>query len=313
MTHPGTDILCGLTSLQQLTVNVDTLQQHARHPSLTGFSSLSISGSGGSFRVDDSSSSQQMPSLSPVAAAVLPSSQLPNSSNVAASGAQAASVSGSSNANIDASGAAASATAPIAAAAGSAGPVFSSSDRDLATAAVRWTSLQQLRCLRLLMLGHIHPEVIPGGAALPHLPSITRLELCSAFGGRPEYAETYTIAEDPLLWQEQVGVQELVIDGGALLGGFLVDAGMMRLLKQQLRQLRRLVLCRCPDLTNEHVERAVRARVAPEILVRRDCPLVTEAAVVAMNEAAGGGCRVDLVLVDPADYQGKSFTYAIDE
>eukprot|EP00775_Hariotina_reticulata_P006162 gene6162-6400_t len=165
------------------------------------------------------------------------------------------------------------------------------------------------------MLGHIHPEVIPGGAALPHLPGITRLELCSAFGGRPEYAETYTIAEDPLLWQEQVGVQELVIDGGALLGGFLVDAGMMRLLKQQLTQLRRLVLCRCPDLTNEHVERAVRAQVAPEILVRRDCPLVTEAAVVAMNSAAaaGGGCRVELVVVDPADYQGKSFTYAIDE
>jgi hypothetical protein len=70
-----------------------------------------------------------------------------------------------------------------------------------------WRGLGQLRCLRLLMLGHVHSELLPseGGRVLPRIAGITRLELCSAFGGRPEYAATYSIAEDPALWQEQVG------------------------------------------------------------------------------------------------------------
>lgn len=69
-----------------------------------------------------------------------------------------------------------------------------------------WRGLGQLRCLRLLMLGHVPTDAgLPeGGRVLPRIAGITRLELCSAFGGRAEYAVTYTIAEDPLLWQEQV-------------------------------------------------------------------------------------------------------------
>jgi hypothetical protein len=69
-----------------------------------------------------------------------------------------------------------------------------------------WRGLGQLQCLRLLMLGHVHSDLLPseGGRVLPRIAGITRLELCSAFGGRPEYAATYSIAEDPALWQEQV-------------------------------------------------------------------------------------------------------------
>jgi hypothetical protein len=70
-----------------------------------------------------------------------------------------------------------------------------------------WRGLGQLHCLRLLMLGHVHSDLLPseGGRVLPRIAGITRLELCSAFGGKPEYAATYSIAEDPALWQEQVG------------------------------------------------------------------------------------------------------------
>jgi hypothetical protein len=70
-----------------------------------------------------------------------------------------------------------------------------------------WRGLGQLHCLRLLMLGHVHSDLLPseGGRVRPRIAGITRLELCSAFGGKPEYAATYSIAEDPALWQEQVG------------------------------------------------------------------------------------------------------------
>jgi hypothetical protein len=58
-------------------------------------------------------------------------------------------------------------------------------------------------------------------------------QLCSAFGGRPEYADTYTIAEDPLLWKNQTGVKELVLDGGILLGGFMVEPDIATLLTRR--------------------------------------------------------------------------------
>jgi hypothetical protein len=40
-----------------------------------------------------------------------------------------------------------------------------------------WVLLRRLRCLRLLMLGNLHPEVLTQGGALPLLPGVTRLEV----------------------------------------------------------------------------------------------------------------------------------------
>jgi hypothetical protein len=174
-----------------------------------------------------------------------------------------------------------------------------------------WVLLPKLRCLRLLMLGNLHPEVIPPGCALRTIPGITRLELCSAFGGRPEYAETYTTAEDPLLWQRQTGVKELVLDGGVLLGGFLVEPSMSFLLTQML-DLDRLVVRRAPDLTNEHVEAAVASRLAREIVVVSDCCRVTEAGVAAAGAASRG---VSVSLVGPArgDYDDASLSNSLED
>jgi hypothetical protein len=49
-----------------------------------------------------------------------------------------------------------------------------------------WVQLQQLRCLRLLMLGNLHPEVLQPDRCLRHIPGVTRLEvrvLCLCVGG----------------------------------------------------------------------------------------------------------------------------------
>ena len=65
------------------------------------------------------------------------------------------------------------------------------------------------------MLGHLQtPDAFAEVKVVPTIPGITRLELCSAFGGNLEYVDTYTNQEDPCLWQEQTEVQELVLDGG---------------------------------------------------------------------------------------------------
>ncbi|WIA21173.1 hypothetical protein OEZ85_005480 [Tetradesmus obliquus] len=173
-----------------------------------------------------------------------------------------------------------------------------------------------LRCLRLLMLGHVAAELLPGegGRLLPRVAGITRLELCSAFGGQPEYAATYSIAEDPALWQEQVGVRELVVDGGVLLGGFLVDAGMAALLTRQMSQLATLVLARCPDLCISHLRDAVARRLAPRIVVRRDCS-VSEAEVVALAQglARQRGVVLEMASAAPGEYADRSYTYAVDD
>lgn len=112
-------------------------------------------------------------------------------------------------------------------------------------------------------------------------------QLCSAFGGRPEYAQTYTTAEDPLLWQQQTGVKEMVIDGGVLLGGFLVEPSMASKLTERIK-LDRLIIRRAPDMTDEHVEAAVASRLSREIVIVSDCEGVTEAGVVVAGAAAKG-------------------------
>ena len=166
------------------------------------------------------------------------------------------------------------------------------------------------------MLGHLQtPDAFAEVKVVPTIPGITRLELCSAFGGNLEYVDTYTNQEDPCLWQEQTEVQELVLDGGVLLGGFMVDADLAELLKHKLTKLRELVFCRCLDVTIEQLEFAVKRGLAPVIVVKQDCPQVNEADVVRLNEKYGlaHGVVVDLEAVGPADYIGKSFTYALDD
>lgn len=201
------------------------------------------------------------------------------------------------------------------------GPLRSSSGRgavskyDLLHLGSSWRQLSNLRCLRLLMLGHLQPsDPAADVRVLPTLPGVTRLELCSAFGGSLGYADTYTIAEDPFLWQEQVFVRELLLDGGVLLGGFMVNASMAKLLREKLVCLEKLVLCRCLDLTIEHLKTAMQQALVPLIVVKRDCPQVTEANVLELNKMYGHhGVRVELEAVGPTDYVSKSFTYAIDE
>lgn len=105
------------------------------------------------------------------------------------------------------------------------------------------------------------------------------------------------------------------MDGGVLLGGFLVDADIAALLTRQLRQLQKLVIARCPDLTVAHLADAVARRLAPHIVVKRDCCGVSEGAVVELAEglARQQGVVLELVGVEPGEYADKSFTYAVDE
>lgn len=140
------------------------------------------------------------------------------------------------------------------------------------------------------------------------------LQLCSAFGGRPEYAETYTTAEDPMLWQNQAGVRELVLDGGVLLGGFLVEKPLGALLKQSLTQLERLIVRRAPDLTDEHVAAAAAAGFAREILVVADCGGVTEAGVVAAGgRGARQGVGVRLLWPRRGEYEDASLSNSLED
>jgi hypothetical protein len=82
-------------------------------------------------------------------------------------------------------------------------------------------------------------------------------------------------------------VRELVVDGGVLLGGFLVEHDAAALLAQRLPRLQRLVLRRCPDLTDAHVAHAAARRLARQVVVVSDCgPGVSEAGVAAAAAAA---------------------------
>lgn len=105
-----------------------------------------------------------------------------------------------------------------------------------------------------------------------------------------------------------------MVDGGVLLGGFMVDAGMAGLLTRSMPRLRALLLCRCPDLTPELLADAVRRRLAPRIVVKRDCGL-SEGDVLALARSTAAPRGVELVLepVAPGEYDGRAFTYAIDE
>jgi hypothetical protein len=113
----------------------------------------------------------------------------------------------------------------------------------------------------------------------------------------------------------QVGVRELVVDGGVLLGGFLVDADMAALLKRQMSQLQTLVLARCPDLTLAHLQDAVARRLAPRIVVKRDCCGVGEAQVVGLAQglAVQAGVVLEMAGVAPGEYADKSYSYAVDD
>lgn len=137
------------------------------------------------------------------------------------------------------------------------------------------------------------------------------LQLCSAFGGRREYAETYTTAEDPLLWQQQTGVKELVLDGGVLLGGFLVEPHTAELLKQRM-DLDRLIIRRAADMTDDHVASAVERKLAREIVVVSDCEGVTEAGVVAAGSGVSG-VRVSLVSPAAGEYADASLSNSLDD
>jgi hypothetical protein len=118
-----------------------------------------------------------------------------------------------------------------------------------------------------------------------------------------------------LLLLLQVGVRELVVDGGVLLGGFLVDTAMAALLKRQMRQLQTLVLARCPDLDISHLKDAVTRRLAPHIVVRRDCGGVDEAQVVGLAQGLGARYGVVMEMAGPApgEYADKSYSYAVDD
>jgi hypothetical protein len=143
------------------------------------------------------------------------------------------------------------------------------------------------------------------------LLDVLYLQLCSAFGGRREYAETYTTAEDPLLWQQQTGVKELVLDGGVLLGGFLVEAHTAQLLKQRLN-LDRLIIRRASDLTDDHVADAAHRKLAKEIVVVSDCEGVSESGVVAAGCGVSG---VSVSLVGPAagEYADASLSNSLED
>ena len=145
------------------------------------------------------------------------------------------------------------------------------------------------------------------------LPVLQYLQLCSAFGGRPEYAETYTTAEDPLLWQQQTGVKELVLDGGVLLGGFLVEPDMAALLRRKLVHLERLVIRRAPDLTDEHVAAAVAARLAREVVVVSDCARVSERGVVEAEQGAAGAVAVRYVAPRGGEYADASLSNSLED
>jgi hypothetical protein len=110
-------------------------------------------------------------------------------------------------------------------------------------------------------------------------------------------------------------VLELVVDGGVLLGGFLVDADMAGLLKRQMRQLHTLVLARCPDLTLAHLQDAVLRKLAPRIVVKRDCGGVSEADVVALAQGLGRqrGVVLEMAGMVAGEYADKSYSYAIDD
>jgi hypothetical protein len=232
------DALAGLNQLQLLTVNVDTLQLHvASSGALTSLSTMAAdSTAGGSSSGEEPNKQQQQgqettlagagPLPEPAAAAVAgaPKQQLRQRQRRQQQQQSAAAAAGAAAA---AAGNKQEQPAPV--------PQQQHQQQDqqhhqlleqqcsthqqqqqqqqrcppllpLVDPAV-WRGLGQLHCLRMLMLGHVHSDLLPseGGRVLPRIAGITRLELCSAFGGKPEYAATYSIAEDPALWQEQVG------------------------------------------------------------------------------------------------------------
>lgn len=154
---------------------------------------------------------------------------------------------------------------------------------------------------------------------LPHTYVCTLLfrhipipQLCSGFAGMPSYADTYTTEEDPSLWRGQVGVKELVLDGGVLLGGFLNEPKMLQALSREL-SLDRLVFRRTPDLTVEHLATAVGGNIAKEVVVVADCGPVSEIEVVAAGQRAPEGVRVLMAEPLPGEYEDASLRNSIED
>lgn len=128
----------------------------------------------------------------------------------------------------------------------------------------------------------------------------------------PSYADTYTTEEDPSLWRGQVGVKELVLDGGVLLGGFLNEPKMLQALSREL-SLDRLVFRRTPDLTVEHLATAVGGNIAKEVVVVADCGPVSEIEVVAAGQRAPEGVRVLMAEPLPGEYEDASLRNSIED
>jgi hypothetical protein len=103
----------------------------------------------------------------------------------------------------------------------------------------------------------------------------------------------------------------LVLDGGVLLGGFLVEPHTAELLKQRM-DLDRLIIRRAADMTDDHVASAVERKLAREIVVVSDCEGVTEAGVVAAGSGVSG-VRVSLVSPAAGEYADASLSNSLDD
>lgn len=104
--------------------------------------------------------------------------------------------------------------------------------------------------------------------------------------------KTYSTSEDLLLWRNQSAVRHLRLRGSALLGGFLVEPGLLEQLPAAMPDLQQVEVVKAHDLTLQQLRCFVEARACRCVLVQ-GCGGIRDSDCSALQQLVDGVVAVE--------------------